>query len=99
MLLNKQSVNKLISSEVKIAHDVLLILCFFFLYICCFSFSYGFRGSLYRETRKGDRCEAKGTFGVFSTAQCFLQLESDILPTLAGLLYCVGSVVYFRVDF
>src|ERR1044072_2690977 len=41
----------------------------------------------------------KGTFGVFPTAQCFLQLESDILPTLAGLLYYVVSAVYFLVDF
>src|ERR1044072_4858378 len=39
----------------------------------------------------------KGTFGVFPTAQCFLQLESDILPTLAGLLYHVVSAVYFLV--
>src|ERR1044072_8456048 len=49
--------------------------------------------------RCSDRCKIKGTFGEFPTAQCFLQLESDILPTLAGLLYYVVSAVYFHVDF
>src|ERR1044072_7176913 len=41
----------------------------------------------------------KVAFGVFPTAQCFLQLESDILPTLAGLLYYVVSAVYFQLTY
>src|ERR1044072_9277484 len=75
------------------------ILCVVPIYLFSFSWVQRFlfiKGlELVTVVRYSDRCEIKGTFGVFPTAQCFLQLDSDILPTLAGLLYNTVSAVYF----
>src|ERR1044072_3350059 len=53
----------------------------------------------YTTLFRSDRCEIKGTFGEFPTAQCFLQFDSDILPTLCSFVVLVVNAVYFPVDF
>src|ERR1044072_8670991 len=79
------------------------ILCVVPIYIFTFSWVQRFlfiKGlELMTVVRCSDRCKIKGTFGVFPTTQCFLQLESDILPTLAGLLYYVVSAEYFQLTY
>src|ERR1044072_9393907 len=76
---------------------VVPIYLFFFSWVQRFLFIKGLE--LLTVVRCSDRCKIRGTFGEFPTAQCFLQFDSDILPTLCSFVILAVSAVYFYVDF
>src|ERR1044072_575121 len=76
------------------------ILCIVPIYLFYFSWVQRFlfikELELMTVVRCSDHCKIKGAFGVFPTAQCLLQFDSDILPTLCSfvVLVCQRSVLF-----